>query len=244
MQQLPPPGWYADPWNAGRSWRWWDGAQWSVAEHAFHPEHRRQLREQARRAGRWMRIALVASAVLAVFVGGMTAAILSSIHGHLFTTNPDGTVKVSHQLRTLQIATILPGLASLAVTGIEIWWLTRIGEFANASGWPSTRNRTLGAWSLIIPIVNYWFPYQAIRDSNPPGYPTRVALRWWLWKLIGPPCAGIVVFVTAIAASGVVVAFALACQAAVLLVVAVFGFRLVDELDDTQDNALESITAV
>jgi hypothetical protein len=238
MQQPPPPGWYADPWNAGQSWRWWDGVQWSVAGHAFHPEHRRQLRERARRAGRWVRIALVASALLGLFVGGLTAAILSPVHGHLFTTNPDGTLRASHQFRTLQLMTILPGIASLAVTGIEIWWLTRIGEFAQASGWPSVRSRTLGAWSLIIPVVNLWFPYEAIRDSNPPGHPTHFALRWWLWKVIGPPCAAIAVFVTALNGNVVAIAIALACEATVLLVVAVFGFHLVDELDDTQDRSL------
>ncbi|HEY1738480.1 MAG TPA: hypothetical protein VGI86_07210, partial [Acidimicrobiia bacterium] len=222
-----------------RSWRWWDGRQWSVAEHAFHPEHRRQLREQARRAGRWARAALVASAVLGVFNSGLTSAVLTSTHGALFfTRNSDGIIEKSHRITTLQHALLIPGVFSIAVIGIEIWWLVRIGEFAQASGWPSTHNRTLGAWSLIIPVVSLWFPYLAIRDSNPPGHPNDDLLRWWLWRVIAPPVIQLGVFAAAATDNAVFVALALGVATVVLILIAVLGWHVVDEIDHTQDSAL------
>lgn len=60
-------------------------------------------------------------------------------------------------------------------------WQYRAATTARALGYPARRSPALGAWSWIIPVVNLWFPYQAIRDLLPPGHALRhLVLRTWL----------------------------------------------------------------
>ena len=49
-----------------------------------------------------------------------------------------------------------------------------------------SRARTLGAFSVLIPIVNFWWPYEAIRDCYPPGGRSAVALRWFVLSCVVP----------------------------------------------------------
>src|SRR5437762_8516846 len=41
------------------------------------------------------------------------------------------------------------------------------------------RSPTLAAAGFIIPIVNFWWPYQAAADLLPPGSPDRRLAGWW-----------------------------------------------------------------
>jgi high-affinity nickel permease len=42
------------------------------------------------------------------------------------------------------------------------------------------------ALGWIVPIVNFWFPYQAIRDCLTPGNADRrLVKQWWTYYLIG-----------------------------------------------------------
>src|SRR3954454_8133852 len=106
--QPTPPGWYPDPWTGGNSWRWWDGAQWTVSDYDYNPDARRPVREQARQAGKTMRIMVVISFVVGVFSDGIVAAVLAAAHGGLFRTNAVGAVQVSPRLRAAELAA-LPG---------------------------------------------------------------------------------------------------------------------------------------
>src|SRR4051812_9360831 len=209
MQSLPPPGWYPDPWTSGRSWRWWDGQRWTVSDAAYDPRARGHEREEARVAGKWFRAALVAACVVGIFLDGVIVAILSSGHDALFTTTPDGVLHVSDRFARAQLALFPSSFVGFAVAGIEIWWILRIGVFAGRMGWPTARSRVLGAWSLLIPIVSLWFPYQAIRDAYPPGVANGAALRWWLWNVIAAPLLTLVVFTVALFGNGAATAIVL-----------------------------------
>ena len=68
----------------------------------------------------------------------------------------------------------------LALIAVLIWQY-RAATAAQAIGHRAARTPALGVAGWIIPIVNFWFPYQGIRDCLPTGDPGRGrVLRWWL----------------------------------------------------------------
>ena len=52
----------------------------------------------------------------------------------------------------------------LATGLLFVIWLGTAGKAALASGRPLRRHPWLGAWSFVIPIVNLWWPYRAVKD--------------------------------------------------------------------------------
>jgi hypothetical protein len=76
----------------------------------------------------------------------------------------------------------------------------------------------VGSW--FVPVINYWFPYQAVRDCLPPDDPHRpLILQWWLALALGGSL-GFAAFVAAFFSSGVAVALTIP---AVVLYVAVLA---------------------
>jgi len=60
-------------------------------------------------------------------------------------------------------------------------WQHRAASTARALGLPFTHSPAWGVGCWFVPIVNFWMPYQAIRDCLPPDDPNRsLILRWWL----------------------------------------------------------------
>jgi hypothetical protein len=101
-----------------------------------------------------------------------------------------------HQLRvqmdsgataTTHVQTASPnplGLVNLALfAGFYIFvliWQYQAASTARLLGLPAVRTPGLGVGSWFIPIVNFWFPYQAIRDCLPPDDPSRIVVsRLW-----------------------------------------------------------------
>src|SRR5262249_13543506 len=131
-------------------------------------------------------------------------------------------------------------LLSFAFLGFFIAWIFQAGKFAEMMGWPTVRNRTLGAWSILIPIVNFWFPYEALRDAYPPNSSHNALLRWWVMYIAVPIPLTIAVFTVALGASGAATAIVIALTAIPLGLTVVFGWQAVDELDAAQDRAIVS----
>jgi hypothetical protein len=104
-------------------------------------------------------------------------------------------------------------------------------------GWPSTRGRALGAFSVLIPVVGLWWPYEAIRDAYPPGVRPGIVLRWWVSYLVVPVATGIVVIVVALIGTTTTLWITVALAAAALSVPVAFGWRLIDDLDRAQRAA-------
>jgi hypothetical protein len=110
---------------------------------------------------------------------------------------------------------ILALVAVLALV-VTVVWQHRAASAARALGFPSNNSPAWGAGSWFVPIVNYWFPYLAIRDCLPPGDRHRVlVLQWWVAFAAGGSL-GFAAFVAAFLSSGVAVA--LSIPAAVLYV--------------------------
>ena len=80
--------------------------------------------------------------------------------------------------------TNLLGVATLVVTApfyvLVLMWQYRAAKTARFLGLPAARSPGLGVGSWFIPVVNLWFPYQAIRDCLPPGHADRqVVNQMW-----------------------------------------------------------------
>jgi Domain of unknown function (DUF4328) len=71
-------------------------------------------------------------------------------------------------------------LAIIAIV-IKCVWQYRAATAARAMHLPATHSPGWGVGSRFVPIVNFWMPYQAVRDCLAPSDPNRaVVLRWWL----------------------------------------------------------------
>ena len=62
-------------------------------------------------------------------------------------------------------------------------WQYRAATTAKLLGYPAKRSPGMGVGSYFIPVVDLWFPYQALRDCLPPGDKNRKVVLW-VWLLI------------------------------------------------------------
>jgi hypothetical protein len=123
----------------------------------------------------------------------------------------------------------LLGLVGAAAIVVTLIWQHRAASAARALGYPTTHSPGWGVGSWFVPIVNLWFPYQAIRDCLPPGDPNRAhILQWWLAYMVGG-LVGAGAFVAAFFSSGVAVALSIPA-AALWLVVLAFAPRVVTSI--------------
>jgi hypothetical protein len=95
------------------------------------------------------------------------------------------TAPTLNDTATVNPITLLVGLLTVAAVVIGCIWQHRAASAARAFGLPTTHSPAWGVGSWFVPIVNFWMPYQAIRDCLPPEDPARpLVLRWWL-ALVG-----------------------------------------------------------
>jgi Domain of unknown function (DUF4328)/Protein of unknown function (DUF2510) len=72
-------------------------------------------------------------------------------------------------------------LAAAVALVFALIWQFRAATAAKALGYPAKRSPGWGVGFWFIPIVNFWMPYQAVRDCLAPDDPRRsLVLRWWL----------------------------------------------------------------
>jgi len=207
---LPPAAWYPDP-AGSPGLRYWDGTAWTAhtaytdgpavaaARVAPRPDLDAPslLRTEHRLAG-WLRW-LLPLAALARAVRVAVGAITSYAAGptwrremRRFLDDRSGNAKpptfridpadVEHLRAFTRISNV--SLLVLVVVGIVfIVWLGTAGNVALAEGRPLRRKPWLGAWSFLIPFVNFWWPYRATRDLLDRDAPEiRRVVRWWtLW---------------------------------------------------------------
>jgi hypothetical protein len=109
-------------------------------------------------------------------------------------------------------------LVAIAGLVVALVWQRRAATSARALGFPSDYSPAWGVGSWFVPVVNYWFPYLALRDCLPPGHPHRpLVLQWWLAFAVGGSL-GFAAFVAGFFSAGVAVG--LSIPAAVLYVAA------------------------
>jgi hypothetical protein len=109
-------------------------------------------------------------------------------------------------------------LCAVAALIVECVWQFRAATAARAMHLPAKRSPGWGVAFWFIPIVNFWMPYQAIRDCLAPTDPNRAGvLRYWLFNagveigilatfiaiIISTPAGVILAILTGISALGV-----------------------------------------
>ena len=232
MVSTTPPGWCPDPGGPpGSRLRWWDGNGWTTHVNAtVHPpapqaaldmQAERGDAERARKAlvagaalygGQFVLVAIVYHGLLHNFMHQISQA--QSVHDHATPMSP------AYTLGSLFVNVVSLGL--LAVGIIFLIWIHRAATLARRSGLPARHSPGMAVGGFFIPIVNFWFPYQAAVDLLPPAHPDRpVVLRWWLLWLGTQFAASVVAFASlasvelglALAMGGIVLAVSAALAA-------------------------------
>jgi hypothetical protein len=243
MTALPPAGWYPDPEAAGTTWRWWDGTNWSPPAYGYGYAYgyaygygiapavvAESYRNATTKFGKWLRWAMLANyvALVVAFV-----AFGLAFRGNGLDFAPGDSGPFSGRFLLLQLAFLPLNVASLADRGLLIAWMYQAGKFAEARGWPAARGRVLGAFSVLIPVVSLWWPYEAVRDAYPPGSSQPFLLEWWVSYLVAP-IIGLPVFLAALFGTPLQIVIAIAVAACVLVVPVWFGWKLIADVEAMQ----------
>ena len=151
-------------------------------------------RKATTKFGNWLRWAMLAN-----FVALMVAFIAFGLafRGNGLDFAPGDGGPFSGRIIAVQLAFLPLNVASLADRGLLIAWIYQAGKFAEPRGRPAARGRVLGAFSVLIPVVSLWWPYEAVRDAHPPGSSQPFLLKWWVSYLVAP-IIGLPVFLTAL----------------------------------------------
>jgi hypothetical protein len=203
------PGWYPDPWGA-KAWRWWDGYAWTGhaadpsvpiphAGHGFQPAAAptgyqplyyaatsvHEWDEKEHKAAPWAKraffgyIVTVGLRLLAAWAAGQW---LRRLFDDIRTQAGSGSTPTiaTGGSTGFTLITWLNVLAEIAVFLVLLNWQYRAAKTAQSLGLPASHSPGLGVGGWFIPVVNLWFPYQAIRDCLPPEDPGRqVVGRMW-----------------------------------------------------------------
>jgi hypothetical protein len=162
--------------------------------------------------------------------------------GELFDLSGSSEVELSEAANLASLLSNVAQLAILAAGVLFLVWFWKAAHFSQAMG---LRQRRAMGWVIagwLVPIVNFWFPYQATRDLLPPGDPATVGLvkRWWaLW--IAMSVSGF--FIVGGAAIMPAAAWGVAVVAAVLTIGAtVTAQQVVEAIDAAQQDYLDRLS--
>jgi Domain of unknown function (DUF4328)/Protein of unknown function (DUF2510) len=228
------PGWYPDPWQPARR-RWWDGTSWG--DHTWDPNQPQQPAQQPqpqspqpafwmpppdpwrdladeRKAAVWAKRSFTALFIARVASGLISLVIVDSlvddIRAAADTGSADQTSMNGWQILNMPVSIVL----ILGFVGVIVW-AYRAASVASKLNYPARHSTTWAILGWIVPVINFWFPYQSVRDCLAPGNSERRTVkRWWALYLIGS-FAWVVVIVVAVAA-GTAVALALALPCIVI----------------------------
>jgi hypothetical protein len=168
------PGWYGDPAGA-RVLRWWNGQEWTddIAARGYEPLPAEHLEKERRWAPR------AHYALIAIVVANILTALLYVWFVRFIV---DGFDSDNTSIRiNVPLWSQPAGFLALGLQVVVAVWVYNAAAFTRSAGLPARRDPGLALASFFIPIVNFWWPYQSVRDTLPPGHPTRRrVLRWWL----------------------------------------------------------------
>src|SRR4051812_10818 len=221
------PGWYPDPWQPARR-RWWDGTTWG--DHTWDPNQPTQPVHQPqqpafrlappdpwrdladeRTAGVWAKRAFTGLFVGRILSGLVSLVIFDSIIDdirHAADTGDAHQTTVSGwQILNLPVSIVL----LLAFVGIVVW-NHKAAVIASKLNYPARHGTSWAILGWIVPVLNFWFPYQSVRDSLAPGNSERKTVRrWWTLYLLGSFAWFAVVALALVAGVAVALALALPC---------------------------------
>ena len=251
----PPAGWYSDP-SGHHAWRWWDGQRWT--EHTSTPSQPPAAAqpiftgvspfaafENEHDSAPWAKRALLVYVALVVIGAGLIWLAEPSLHAsytqlRFRLDHPNAGTSLSRTALPVgyRIWAPIEGLISIAGFVLFLVWQHRAATMARALGYPARRSPALGVGGWFIPICNFWFPYQAIRDCLPPGHPgRRMVLHMWLWY-VASLCISVVTVVVLFSGSTVVAVALRDVGSFATVIYASLAFRTVDFIYSTHRQVL------
>ena len=185
-----PPARYSDPSGAGDQ-RWWDGDSWTshVSAQALDETKRRGSASESF-VGEihlmpWARRATICFALVGIAAGFVDLACSAGWAAYFHSLR--SAVDVAPNRVSTPMVTVPPLWGYLllpfvaATESLFLVWQHRCATTARRLAFPARHHPGLGVASYYIPVVQLWFPYQALRDCLPPGHDTRpLVLRVWL----------------------------------------------------------------
>lgn len=234
-----PAGWYGDP-SGLAAWRWWDGYSWThhvwpgefSAGGSYADERKAAPYGQLAFVG-WI-LVIAGGLLIAWAVGSQYRAFF-----HALRVQIDTHTTTTNQVRVPQWGYLLTLVQVPAYAGM-LTWQFRASRTARNLGWPAKHSPALGTWSWVIPVVNYWFPYQAIRDCLAPGDPNRSVVRT-LWAcfigMMVANWAAVFLIIAGLSAGAFVGAIAVGFAVGF----AVTGVRTVRAVRDAHDRAVSTM---
>lgn len=155
----------------------------------------------AKRAFTALFVAKVASGLLSLAVFD---SVVDDIQRAADTGTADQTGMNGWQILNLPVSIVLV----LGFVGVIIW-AYKAASVASKLNYPARHSTTWAILGWIVPVINFWFPYQSVRDCLAPDNPERRSVRrWWALYLVGS-FAWVVIVVIAIVV-GLAIALALA----------------------------------
>jgi hypothetical protein len=230
--------------------RWWDGQRWTPAQLPLRPppppRPRPAIPPYLGRTERLGRIAIVARASLLILTAALYARVLSDWlrdYSRLLAGTPGQAPLVDFNA-FVRNSLLLAGSSLLlwVPIGLLAIWTYRCATAGAALGIPATNTPALGAAGWVIPVLHYWFPYQAVRDSLPPGHPARRTAAWWWGGDLG---TSVVMPAVALVAVFGLVPFLIVwiVFAIVAVATAVLGLRVARAIDDAHRAAEKQVDA-
>ncbi|HWE70983.1 MAG TPA: DUF4328 domain-containing protein [Acidimicrobiales bacterium] len=190
---LPGPGWHPDPGNPN-FWRWWDGSTWTAHVAPRAPAFRSPVDLLAAEEvmAPWARAAVVIYPIIAFTLGvvGFIYAPQLRLFFHELrlafdAAQNDNTGFVLPPSPSVPDWNLWLSPFSIAARIVFLIWQYRAARVARQLGYPARHSPGWGVAFWFIPVVNFWMPYQAIRDCLPPGHPERKSvLQIWLLLLV------------------------------------------------------------
>jgi hypothetical protein len=182
-----PPGWYPDPWSQAPL-RYWNGADWTGHVSVPPPGMGNTAadRESLRKVSVWLQRFLLVEPIFALLSLASTLSVVSG-YREFWRQIRDGVGTADQSLlQPHGFARIgqMFGFVALAGLVLRIIWMVQAGNRAKALGRPLRRSATLAAFGWIIPIVSFWWPYQAMAAVlGPERAKVRRVGLWWLLYL-------------------------------------------------------------
>ncbi len=241
--QLPPAGWYPDPWRVTAQ-RWWDGRQWtpwefppapstgmSTAEVASARRTEDRIWKWARLAVCWYGLVFLLQAITVFALAGQFRGFIHSFMHDLQAARPGEPPTIDlNAFYKVQVAGDVGEVLLLAVGIVFLIWQYNAARVARGLGYPARTSPGFGVASWFIPIVNLWFPYWALSDCLPPGHCLRPTALWAWFAYLG---SGLLVAATAVTAYfselGAVIPFVLGL--ATMATAVTLGCRLVSAVN-------------
>lgn len=181
-----PPGWHPDPWRLA-ALRWWDGTTWTGHVSGPPPQNLAVDIVGERALARWAQPLLLVGGL--VQAAGMFA---NAEQAKWVIDHWDEFTRPGASMPSPPNGNSLAGFVfpiTIAVAALFMVWFYRAARTGWASGLPARRSPLLATLSFLIPILQWWWPYQAAMDMVPANDSHRVIIqRWWLLWLLATLC--------------------------------------------------------